>query len=70
MGVFYYLLQITVRELRQRQFPGCEDIANMYEFMGRMDLRHNVDLTRRLCPNLLTFEQWVQKHKQDLENVL
>lgn len=62
--------KITVRELRQRQFPGCEDIANMYEFMGRMDLRHNVDLSRRLCPNLLTFEQWVQKHKQDLENVL
>ncbi|XP_075255123.1 nmrA-like family domain-containing protein 1 [Convolutriloba macropyga] len=69
--------KLTVNEMREmKEIAGCEDIGNMYEFMGRMDLRHNVDLTRRLCSldghkcSLLSFEQWVQKHADNIKQLL
>ncbi|XP_063724180.1 nmrA-like family domain-containing protein 1 isoform X2 [Symsagittifera roscoffensis] len=64
--------KMTVNELRQQgaETPGSEDIANMYEFMSRMDLRHNIDLTRSLCPSLLSFDQWVSKQRDQFKHIL
>lgn len=44
-----------------------EDLAVMYEFFGSGKYDHDVELTRKLNPELSTFEQWVEKNRKVFE---
>ncbi len=45
--------------MRSQGFPGCQDLANMFDFYSRVDQRTNIDLTKRLYPGLQTLDQWL-----------
>jgi uncharacterized protein YbjT (DUF2867 family) len=62
--VTYYPMPFA--DYRALGFPGADDLGNMFQFfhdfsddfMGRRD----VDFSRSLNPELLTFEAWLKKH--------
>lgn len=47
-------------------FPGADDLGNMFQMKRDFNEQYlsnrSLEETRRLNPNLLTFEQWVQKY--------
>jgi hypothetical protein len=48
-------------------FPGAVDMGNMFQFKRDFDEvycgNRNLELSRKLNPELMTFEQWVKKNK-------
>ncbi len=48
-------------------FPGAEDMGNMFQFKRDFETEYcksrDVDFTRTLNPSLLSFNQWLDKHK-------
>ena len=51
-------------------FPGAEDLGNMFQF--KRDFNEyfvgvrDIELARRLDPELQTFEQWLGRHKEEI----
>ena len=43
-------------------FP-AEDISAMFEFYSKCNPNRDIELTRRFNPNMLSFEEWVEKNK-------
>jgi hypothetical protein len=56
-------------------FPGADDMGNMYQFKRDFETAYvgarSIELSRRLNPELQTFEQWLDanKSKIPIENV-
>lgn len=44
-----------------------EDLAVMYEFFASGKYDHDIELTRKLSPDMPTFEQWAEKNRNALE---
>jgi hypothetical protein len=42
--------------------PGAEDFAVMFEYLASGKDDHDFELTRKLHPSILTFEQWVDQN--------
>jgi hypothetical protein len=55
---------------RKFGFPGADEMGNMFQvyrdFENQVVGARSVADTRRLDPDLQTFEQWVHAHKADL----
>jgi len=51
-------------------FPGAEDLGNMFQYQAEFNREfcrsRNVDLTRMLNPDLLTFRAWLRKHATEI----
>ncbi|HWR13824.1 MAG TPA: NmrA/HSCARG family protein [Terriglobales bacterium] len=51
-------------------FPGADDLGNMFQykhdFNEEFSRPRSVEFSRRLNPELLSFEQWLAKHKQQI----
>jgi len=51
-------------------FPGADDLGNMFQFKRDFEDyycgRRNLEETRSLNPELLTFEQWLDKYKDQI----
>jgi uncharacterized protein YbjT (DUF2867 family) len=51
-------------------FPGADDLGNMFQFKRDFEKEfralRDVDATRRLFPQLQTFEQWLQRNRDAL----
>jgi len=51
-------------------FPGVEDITNMFEYYQTDKMHRDIHLAKRLNDNVLNFNDWVAKNKQQLlENI-
>ena len=46
--------------------PYTKELAIMFEFYSSGKMERNIDLTRKLHKNLLSYEQWLIKNKQSL----
>ena len=44
-------------------FPGADNLAAMFEFYDDFSIDRSVELTRKLNPNTIGFEQWVEQNK-------
>jgi uncharacterized protein YbjT (DUF2867 family) len=59
--------QITPKAYRALGFPGAEDLGNMFQFYMEVEKyfceRRDVQATRALNPELLTFDGWLDKYK-------
>ncbi|XP_072177121.1 nmrA-like family domain-containing protein 1 [Diadema setosum] len=62
--------KMQVEEFRRYKIPGVEDLANMFEFMARHDLRYNMETTKKMVLNVKTFEDWVVENKTSLYAML
>lgn len=56
---------------RSFDFPGADDLGNMFQFnadfaddFGKV---RDIELTRKLNPDLMNFEEWLQKYKEKLK---
>jgi uncharacterized protein YbjT (DUF2867 family) len=58
----YIASDVTAEAYSKFGFPGAEDLAAMFELYQSGEL-FDVELTRRLNPNISTFEQWVARNK-------
>ena len=47
-------------------FPGADDLATMFEFFNSGKMKREVELTRTLNPDAVTFEKWAEKNKSFL----
>jgi uncharacterized protein YbjT (DUF2867 family) len=61
---------VTPEVYRGFGFPGADDLGNMFQFYQEnedyfWDAR-SIELARSLNPELLTFDQWLQKHKNEI----
>ena len=48
-------------------FPGAKDLAVMFQFFISGKCDHDIELTRKLHPGILTYEQWVEKNRDAIE---
>lgn len=62
--------QITADQFRSLQFPGADDMSNMFYFFCRVDQRSNIDLTKRLNPQLQTLDSWVRANREIITHSL
>jgi nucleoside-diphosphate-sugar epimerase len=60
--------QISLKQYAALGFPGAEELANMFEYYQTGKMQRDINLTKKLNKNLLNFEQWVVKNKQNLLN--
>ncbi len=53
-------------------FPGADDLANMFAMNAKFIPERSADIaeSRKLNPNIRTFEQWVKDNKENLLGVL
>lgn len=55
-------------EFRSYGFPGADDLGNMFQFKRDFEAAfrgaRNLETSRRLNPELLTFRQWVEQNKE------
>lgn len=52
-------------------FPGAEDLGNMFQFKAEFEKEfcdaRDIDETRELNPELLTFKEWLQKNEEKIK---
>lgn len=61
-GVPFKEKQLTTYQFAQFGQPWSQDLANMFDFILRVDQRYNLQETRRLCPKTQSFEDWVKRN--------
>jgi hypothetical protein len=57
-------------DYRDLGFPGAADLGNMFQFKRDFNEyfcgARDISLARELNPELLTFEQWLERHAGDI----
>ena len=52
------------------EFPGADDMGNMFQFKADFEKEYcdarDIDLTRKLNPELLSFDDWLEKNKEKI----
>ena len=47
-------------------FPGCVDLANMFEYYQTGKMKRDIKLSKQLNGDVLSFEDWVIKNKNTI----
>ncbi|XP_045676517.1 nmrA-like family domain-containing protein 1 isoform X2 [Phyllostomus hastatus] len=63
-GKAVYDAKTTPEEYEKLDFPGAQDLANMFRFYALKPNR-DIELTLRLNPKARTLDQWLEQHKRD-----
>ena len=58
---------MTTDEFATLDFPGAEDLAVMFEFLQSGGAERDVELTKKLNPDMPTFEQWAEKNREAIQ---
>lgn len=62
--------EVTPEAYRAFGFPGADDLGNMFQvyrdFEKELNAVRDPDASRELNPGLLTFEQWLARHKDSI----
>ena len=70
MGVEVKYNEVPADVYRSFDFPGADEMGNMFQFKRDFDEEYkahrNLDETRKLNPELKTFEQWLTEHKDGI----
>jgi len=66
-GKKFVASNISPEQFAQFPFPGAKDLSVMFQFYITGKCPYHVEETRKLHPNVLTFEQWVDKNHDALE---
>ena len=65
---------IPASEYRKLDFPGAEDLGNMFQFKNEFEddfcKARDVKFTKELNPQLMTLETWLSKNKGKLEPMI
>jgi len=59
--------QTTPEQYANYGFPGAKDLAVMFKFYMTGKCFHDIELTRKLHPAVLTYEQWVDMNREAIE---
>ena len=64
----FSLGQITLPDYHRQNSskPGNEDVTNMFDFIHKVTQRFSIETTRKLIPDLLTFDRWVAENREQL----
>ena len=66
-GVDVKYNEVPADVYRSFDFPGADEMGNMFQFKRDFEEEYrahrNLDETRKLNPELKTFEQWLTEHK-------
>ncbi|ELT90935.1 hypothetical protein CAPTEDRAFT_120055 [Capitella teleta] len=66
-----FVFQLTIDELAQQEGnPLAEDLAALFANYASGKLEFNIETTRSLNPDIMSFESWVEANKEELEKVL
>ena len=57
---------MTTEQFSKFDVPGADDLAVMFEFYQKCNPVRDVELTRKLNPEIQDFETWVQENKDQL----
>jgi len=60
----------TLEKFLSFGFPGVEDITNMFEYYQTEKMFRDLDLTKKLNPNVLSFDQFVAQNIQQINEGL
>ena len=67
-GVEVKYNEVSADVYRSFDFPGADEMGNMFQFKRDFEEKYrahrNLDETRKLNPELKTFEQWLTDHKE------
>lgn len=67
LGVDIHYNEVTPDVFRSFGFPGADDMGNMFQYKSDYEEEYckarNLDFSRSLNPELMTFENWVVKNK-------
>jgi nucleoside-diphosphate-sugar epimerase len=58
--------KMTTEKFGGLGFPGAEDLAVMFEYFQTGKMQRDINFTKKLNSNLLGFESWVIKNKQNI----
>lgn len=71
MGTEVGYNDVPASVFRSFEFPGAEDLGNMFQFKAEFEKEfcdaRDIDETRKLNPELLTFKEWLQKNKEKIK---
>ncbi|XP_071802278.1 nmrA-like family domain-containing protein 1 [Asterias amurensis] len=61
-------MKITLPEFQKQNClnPGNDDITNMFDFLHKVTQRFSIETSRKLIPDLLTFDQWVSQNRETI----
>ena len=68
MHPLFLWTQVTLPEFHRKNSsqPGNEDITNMFDFIHKVTQRFSIETTRKLIPDLLTFDRWVAQNRETI----
>lgn len=67
----YLLPQLTLDQWESdHRFPGSSDYKAMLSFYLRVDQQASVDLTQKMHPGVLSFQDWVARNTDRIEESL
>ncbi|CAD5114534.1 DgyrCDS3655 [Dimorphilus gyrociliatus] len=67
LGVKIATPKITTEDYSKLGFPGAEVLAVMFEFYQTGKCDRDVAMTRKLAPSMSTYEEWVDKHTEEMK---
>lgn len=71
LGVEIQYNDVPASVYRSFGFPGADDMANMFQFKAEFEKEfcgaRNIDATKKLNPELLNFNTWLEKNKTALK---
>ena len=66
-SMWWFIIQMTLEEYAALEFPGVEEMSVMFEFLVSGGAERDVELTKKLNPDMPTFEQWAEKNKEAIQ---
>lgn len=62
---------VTPKVYRSFGFPGADDMGNMYQFKAEFEEDYcksrSIDLAKKLNPDLLSFDKWIEQNKDRIQ---
>lgn len=56
-----------MKDFEKFDFPGAQELAAMFEFYQRSQIMRDIKLTKRMNPNLRTFDKWLDYEAENVE---
>ena len=70
IALCYVTSQATTEDWSKRDMPLAETYASMYDVLKSGKAEFDIELTRKLNPDMPAFESWVDSNKEELEKIL
>jgi len=62
---------VPASDFRSFDFPGAEDMGNMFQFKAEFEKEfcdaRDIEETKRLNPDLLSFKEWLNKNREKIK---